>query len=72
MSRRLLVVGAGAHGNSVAEAALLSSEWSKVIFLDESWPDQTDSLGCRLVGKAADVAAASDQLDGAIAAVGNN
>jgi sugar O-acyltransferase (sialic acid O-acetyltransferase NeuD family) len=72
MSLRLLVVGAGGHGKSVAEAALLSSEWSEVIFLDDSWPDLTSALGCRLVGKAADFAAVAGQCDGAIAAVGNN
>ena len=36
---RLLVVGAGGHGRSVAEAAKLSSGYFKVVgFLDDSVP----------------------------------
>ena len=36
---RLLVVGAGGHGRSVAEAAELSGQFEVVCFLDDSLPD---------------------------------
>lgn len=72
MSRRLLVVGAGGHGKSVGESALLGGEWDEVIFLDDNWPAQTMALGCELLGTIADIGKAAAYCDGAIAAVGNN
>lgn len=70
--RTLLVLGAGGHGKSVAEAALLSKEWDKVAFLDDAWPAVTEALGCQVVGKVSDIASIADECQGAIAAVGNN
>lgn len=72
MSRTLLILGAGGHGKSVAEAALLSGEWGRVIFLDDAWPSVSTALGCEVVGKVADIASHSVNCQGAIAAVGNN
>lgn len=70
--KRLLVLGAGGHGKSVAEAALLGGEWQQVWFLDDSYPERTLSLGCEIVGRVAALAEFVDQAQGAIAAVGNN
>jgi len=70
--KTLLILGAGGHGKSVAEAALLRGEWESVIFLDDAWPDVTEALGCKVVGKVADIAKVAGQCQGAIAAVGNN
>lgn len=72
MSKTLLVLGAGGHGKSVAEAALLGGEWESVIFLDDAWPDVTEALGCEVLGKVADIASVASRCQGAIAAVGNN
>lgn len=68
----LLVLGAGGHGKSVAEAALLGGKWESVVFLDDAWPQATEALGCRVVGKVMDIAQVASQCQGAIAAVGNN
>lgn len=70
--KSLLVLGAGGHGQAVAEAALLRGEWESVIFLDDAWPQTTQALGCRVVGKVADIGQFAAQCQGAIAAVGNN
>ena len=72
MSKTLLVLGAGGHGKSVAEAALLSGEWERVVFLDDAWPAVSAALGFDVVGKVADIARHSGNCQGAIAAVGNN
>lgn len=72
MSKTLLILGAGGHGKAVAEAALLSSEWNTVIFLDDAWPKVTEALGCEVAGKVADIASFAGRCQGAIAAVGNN
>jgi sugar O-acyltransferase (sialic acid O-acetyltransferase NeuD family) len=68
--RTLLVLGAGGHGKAVAEAALLSGEWQRVCFVDDSWPALQACLHLPVLSNLqglADVAA-----DAAIAAVGNN
>lgn len=70
--KMLLILGAGGHGKSVAEAALMSGEWQKVAFLDDCWPELREALGWPVVGHVEDLARLPIQVDGAIAAVGNN
>lgn len=72
MSKTLLVLGAGGHGKSVAEAALLGGQWDQVVFLDDAWPGITEALGCEVLGRVADISQVTRKCDGAIAAVGNN
>ena len=64
---RLLVVGAGGHGCSVAEAAGLSGQFEVVGFLDDSLPAGESVLG--LVASMDQHRVAADQ---AIVAIGNN
>ena len=70
--KTLLILGAGGHGRSVAEAALLLGEWESVIFLDDAWPQVEELLGCKVMGKVADIGKVVELCHGAIAAVGNN
>lgn len=70
--KALLILGAGGHGRTVAEAALLQGEWESVIFLDDAWPQIEESLGCKVMGKVADIGKVAELCQGAIAAVGNN
>lgn len=70
--KTLLILGAGGHGKSVAEAALLGGDWAAVVFLDDAWPEVTEALGCDVLGKVADIASVASRCQGAIAAVGNN
>lgn len=72
MDRTLLILGAGGHGKSVAEAALLSGEWQDILFLDDAWPSVSLALDCPVVGKTEAVGEWVSKCQGAIAAVGNN
>lgn len=72
MKRTLLILGAGGHGKSVAEAALLSGEWQAVCFLDDAWPNTQQARGWPVLGKPGTIADWADQCLGAVAALGNN
>ncbi|NIE98088.1 acetyltransferase [Acinetobacter sp. Tr-809] len=68
----LLVLGAGGHGKSVAEAASLSGQWSKIMFADDSWPQKTEVAGFPIVANIEMVSALISTVTAAIPAVGNN
>jgi sugar O-acyltransferase (sialic acid O-acetyltransferase NeuD family) len=69
---RLLVVGAGGHGRSVAEAAELSGQFVVVGFLDDSLPAGETVLGLPVLGPAASMAQHLATADQAIVAIANN
>lgn len=68
----LLILGAGGHGKSVAEAASLSGQWSKIVFADDSWPHQTEVAGFPIVANIERVSTLVSTITAAIPAVGNN
>jgi sugar O-acyltransferase (sialic acid O-acetyltransferase NeuD family) len=68
----LLVIGVGGHGKAVAEAALLSGAWQRIVFVDDRWPQLTESFGWPVISDVAGLAALDRGVAGAIAAVGNN
>lgn len=70
--RTLLVLGAGGHGKSVAEAALLSGEWQRVCFLDDRWPQLEAVCGIDVIGDLDSLLEPGLSVAGGIAAVGNN
>lgn len=70
--KTLLVLGAGGHGKAVAEAALMSGDWQKIVFLDDRWPQVQECLGWPVVGNIERLSCLPVHVDGAIAAVGNN
>jgi sugar O-acyltransferase (sialic acid O-acetyltransferase NeuD family) len=69
---RLLVVGAGGHGRSVAEAAELSARFEVVGFLDDSLPEGEIVLGVPMLGSVASMAEHRTAASQAIVAIGNN
>jgi sugar O-acyltransferase (sialic acid O-acetyltransferase NeuD family) len=69
---RLLVVGAGGHGRSVAEAAELSGHFEVVGFLDDSLPIGTTVLRAPVLGAVASLSDHQAASDCAIVAIGNN
>lgn len=71
-SKSLLIIGAGGFGRTVAEAALLSCDWDKVDFADDSYPKQQQPEGYNVVATTADVAAILGRYDGVVVAIGNN
>ncbi len=69
---RLLVVGAGGHGRSVAEAAELSGQFEVVGFLDDALHVGEIVLGVPMLGTVDSMAYHRAAADQAIVAVGNN
>lgn len=69
---RLLIVGAGGHGQSVAEAAELTGQFDIVGFVDDALPVGALVLGYPVVGSASDLSAYSAVCDQVIVAIGNN
>lgn len=72
MSKILLILGAGGHGKAVAECALLSGAWQRVLFVDDRWPELQESFGFPVVSDVGGLSRVAGTAHGAIAAVGNN
>ncbi len=72
MMRRLLIVGSGGHGCSVAECALASGGYALVGFLDDAFPAVSRVQGLPVLAATGDVAAWRPLADCAIVAIGNN
>jgi sugar O-acyltransferase (sialic acid O-acetyltransferase NeuD family) len=70
--QHLLVVGAGGHGRSVAEAAKLSGRFEVVGFLDDALSAGISVLGVPVLGAVASMAQHQSVVNQAIVAVGNN
>jgi sugar O-acyltransferase (sialic acid O-acetyltransferase NeuD family) len=69
---KLLVVGAGGHGRSVAEAAELCGAFEILGFLDDSVPVGDLILGYPVLGSVASLTDHRNLFDQAIVAIGNN
>ena len=70
---RLLIVGAGGHGRSVAEATLISGEYALVGFLDDgAFAQGAKVFGESVIGPATSFAAHADRASHAVVAIGNN
>lgn len=69
---KLLVLGAGGHGRSVAEAAELSGLFEVVGFLDDGLPAGSDVLGYPILGAMETMADQLAVCDESIVAIGNN
>ena len=69
---RLLVVGAGGHGRSVAEAAELSGQFEVVGFLDDALPAGKSVLNVAVLGAMVSMVHHRVAADQAIVAIGNN
>ena len=72
MAKTLLILGSGGHGKAVAEAALLSGDWKKVVFADDRWPEISEVFNCPVVSDVVSIGTLTGTVHGAIAAVGNN
>jgi len=70
--RRLLIVGAGGHGRSVAEAVLLGSDWELAGFVDDGWPRLKDVWGHPVFGTTEALATLSERAPFAVVAIGSN
>jgi sugar O-acyltransferase (sialic acid O-acetyltransferase NeuD family) len=70
---RLLIVGAGGHGRSVAEAVLMAGEYTLVGFLDDgAFAQGAEVWGLPVIGPATGFAAYAARASHAVVAIGNN
>lgn len=69
---KLLIIGAGGHGQSVAEAAELSGQFEVVGFVDDALAVGTLVLGYPVLGSAVDLTAYASVCDQVLVAIGNN
>lgn len=72
MTSKLLVVGAGGHGRSVAEAVLLNKEYEFVGFIDDNWKNLRAIWDRPVLGDTHSFKSILPQVDCAIVAIGNN
>ena len=71
--KRLLIVGAGGHGRSVAEAVLAAGKYELVGFVDDAAPSLQCVWDLPVFGATADLTSYYGQYaDAAIVAIGNN
>lgn len=70
--RRLIVVGAGGHGRSVAEAVLASSQFELTGFLDDSFPGLAKVWDFPVLGTTADIFRCRAFTEAAVVAIGKN
>lgn len=68
----LLVLGAGGHGRSVAEAARLSGQFEVVGFLDDALPVGHSVMGRPVLGSLASWGSHAQVAQQVIVAIGNN
>jgi sugar O-acyltransferase (sialic acid O-acetyltransferase NeuD family) len=72
MTGKLLVIGAGGHGRSVAEAVLLSGAYELAGFVDDGWEKLRDVWGYPVFGGTASLGTQRRHATIAIVAIGNN
>ena len=70
--RKLLIVGAGGHGRSVAEAVLAGGCFSLTGFLDDAYPQLARVWDIPVLGPANDFGRWRETADCAVVAIGNN
>ena len=70
--KRLLIVGAGGHGRSVAEAVLAAGKYELAGFVDDAAPALQQVWHLPVFGDTADLARYREHADAAIVAMGNN
>lgn len=70
--KKLLILGAGGFGQTIAEVAELLGNWENISFVDDRWPEQ-QWLGCYpIVSNIQNLSLIKHQDFEAIIAVGNN
>lgn len=72
LKRRLVIIGAGGHGRSVAEAVMASGEFQIVGFVDDANPALSQLWGLPMLGRVSQVQDFRGCADVAIVAIGPN
>lgn len=69
--KRLAILGASGHGKVVADAAIAAG-WGEIRFFDDAWPTLKHIGPWSVVGATNELLRDSDNVDGAIVAIGDN
>lgn len=68
---KLVIVGAGGHGRSVADAAMLGGMWQEIVFADDAFAQQKTSARWPIISDTAHLSSVVQAGDSAIVAIGN-
>jgi sugar O-acyltransferase (sialic acid O-acetyltransferase NeuD family) len=70
--RKLLVIGGGGYGRSVAGAVVEAAQFDLAGFADDRWPDLPHIWERPVLGRLADLVALRELADAAVVAIGDN
>ncbi|CAM9262680.1 acetyltransferase [Acinetobacter pseudolwoffii] len=70
--KKLLILGAGGFGQSIAEVAELLGKWKSISFVDDRWPEQQQAGRYTIIANIQSLEAINVNNFEAIIAVGNN
>lgn len=71
LKKRLVIIGAGGHGQAVAEAAMLMQQWDSIQFIDDAFPGKDKAGSWDVVGDTTQLATVLTADDSVIVAIGN-
>jgi sugar O-acyltransferase (sialic acid O-acetyltransferase NeuD family) len=72
LSNKLLIIGAGGHGRSLAEAVLAENIFGIACFVDDNASIDTTIFGFPVLGVTADLSLLTDKASHVIVAIGHN
>lgn len=72
MKKSLVIVGAGGHGQSVADLAELTGNYHKISFVDDSFPGSKFAIGKTILGTIETLFSGKLSFDEVFVAIGNN
>lgn len=70
--KKIIIIGAGGHGRSVAEIFIEQGQYSVIGFVDDAWPKIADVWGIPVLGRRADLSKFRDLAQYSFVAIGNN
>lgn len=70
--KKLLILGAGGFGQSIAEIAELLGRWKNIYFVDDQWPEQQYVNGYKIISNIPSLGDLNKHDFEAIVAIGNN
>lgn len=72
MHNHLIIIGAGGHGQAIADLALSLNRFNEISFLDDSYPENTSAIGLSIIGKSSALFDGNLNYDSCFVAIGNN